>query len=214
MEVINKKDNEIFTKNDEEILESFANQVVIALKNANIIGDLNNYFRNTLEILILAMENKSIAPKGHYMMMARYTTQIGSKLGISGKDFENLYYASLLHDIGKIKTDMNIYSENNTHPVIGAKMLNQIKLFEKIVPIVKHHHEHYDGTGLPSGLKGDHIPIGSRIIAVVEDYLIMLFNKKMIGALKNKPDISKLISLAGKKYDPIVLNALKEILEK
>jgi len=214
MEVINKKGSNVFGEDDKKILISFANLVVIALKNANIIGDLNNYFGNTLEILIQAMENRPIANKGHYMKVARYATQIGNNLGISGKNYEDLYYASLLHDVGKVKINMNLYSKNNMHPIIGANMLKQIKLFEDIVPIVKHHHENYDGSGFPSGLNGENIPLGSRIIAVVEDYVKITYNNKIEDILDNEKNLNNLYSLAGKKYDPKVINALKEIIEK
>lgn len=226
MEVINKKDKTYFGKNDEEILNSFANQVVIALWNANIIKDLNNYFINIIEILIQAMENESLGPKGHFVKMARLATQIGNKLGVTGKDYENLYYASLLHDIGKIKVkrkiDINFKSEENLHlvqnevsihPTVGENMLKQINLFKDIVPIVRHHHEHYDGTGCPDGLSGEKIPLGSRIIAVVDDYIKIFYNKSIESYSKNEQDLNKLFSLAGTKYDPKVINALKEIID-
>ena len=143
MEVINKKDKECFDKNDEGILYSFANQAIIALWNANIIEDLNNYFIHITEILVQALENESLGPKGYFMRLARLATQIGSKLGITGKDYNNLYYASLLHDIGKIKLSKKIdisfkakdnfrlvQNEINLHPIVGANMLRQINLFK------------------------------------------------------------------------------------
>jgi len=226
MEIINKKDKTYFDKNDEEILNSFVNQVVIALWNASIIKDLNNYFINIIEILIQAMENESLGPKGHFVMVARLATQIGNKLGLTGKDYENLYYASLLHDIGKIKVkrkiDINFKEKENLHlfldevsihPVAGANMLKQINLFKDIVPIVRHHHENYNGTGYPDGLRGEKIPLGSRIIAVVEDYTKLLYNKPIEGPSQNEQTLNKLFSLAGTKYDPKVINALKEIIK-
>lgn len=225
MEVINKKDNEYFDKNDEEILNSFASQVVIALWNANIIEDLNNYFVNITEILIQAMENESLGPKGHFMRLARLATQIGGKLGITGKNYNNLYYASLLHDIGKIKVsrkiDFSFKAKDNyrsvqneiiLHTVVGANMLKQINLFKDIIPIVKHHHENYDGTGYPDGLSGEKIPLASRIIAVVEDYIKIIYNKSIKSHSENEKALDKLFSLAGTKYDPKVINALKEII--
>ena len=226
MEVINKKDKRYFDRNDEEILNSFANQVVIALWNANILKDLNNYFINIIEILIQAMENESLGPKGHFMKMARLATQIGNKLGVTGKDYENLYYASLLHDIGKIKVkkkiDINFKTEDNLHlvqdevsihPIVSANMLKQINLFKDIIPIVVHHHENYDGTGCPNGLRGEKIPLGSRIIAVVEDYTKIFFNKKVEDSSKNEQALNNLFFLAGTKYDPKVTTALKEIIK-
>jgi len=227
MEVINKKNKKGFDKNDEEILNSFANQAVIALYNANIIRDLHNYFINIIEILIQSMENESIAPKGHFMRIARLATQVGNKLEITGKDYENLYYASLLHDIGKIKIkskiNINFTTQDNSqlirneirmHPVVGANMLKQISLFEDIVPIVRHHHENYDGTGYPDGLRGEEIPLCSRIIAVVEDYTKIIYNKPIESHSENEKALNKLFSLSGTKYDPKVINALKEIIKK
>jgi len=212
METINKKNNRLFNEEDKEILHSFANQVVIALNNTNIINDLNNYFRNTMEIMIMAMENRPVARNGHHMDIARYATEIGRVLGIRGEEYRNLYYASLLHDIGKVKMSMNIYSKNIKHSVIGANMLKQIKLFEGVSPIVKHQYENYDGSGFPSGLVGENIPLGSRIISLVEDYVKINYNKKLEGPKEYNKKIEKLFSLSGKKYDPRVLNALKEII--
>lgn len=225
MEVINKKDNKSFDKNDEESLNSFANQVVIALWNASIIEDLNNYFIHITEILIQAMENESLGPKGYFMTLARLSTQIGSKLEITGKDYNNLYYASLLHDIGKIKVnrkiDINFKSKDNLHlvqnetslhPLVSANMLKQINLFKDIIPIVKHHHENYDGSGYPDGLSGEEIPLASRIIAVVEDYTKIIYNKPIVSHSENEKALNKFFSLAGTKYDPKVINALKEII--
>lgn len=226
MEVINKIDDKIFNKDDEEILNSFAIQVVIALWNANIIEDLNNYFLNITEILIQALENESLGPKGHFMRLARMATQIGNKMGIVGKDYNNLYYASLLHDIGKIKVSRNIdinfiekdnfhldQSEFSLHPVVGANMLKQINLFKHIIPIVKHHHENYDGTGYPDGLSGEEIPLASRIITVVEDYIKIFYNDYIEDSYEKNKALNALFSLAGKKYDPKVINALKEIIK-
>jgi len=225
MEVINKKDKEYFDKEDEEILNSFANQVVIALRNANIIEDLNNYFIHATEILIQTLENEALAPKGHFMRLARLSTQIGVKLGITGKDYNNLYYASLLHDIGKIKVNRKIdisfkekdnfhlvQNEISLHPIVGANMLKQINLFKDIIPIVKYHHENYDGTGYPDGLRGEKIPLASRIIAVVEDYTKIIYNKPIVSHSENEKELNKLFSLAGTKYDPKAINALKEII--
>jgi putative nucleotidyltransferase with HDIG domain len=225
MEVINKKDKEYFDKNDEEILNSFANQVVIALWNA-IIEDLNNYFIHITEILIQAMENESLGHKGHFMRLARLSTQVGNKLGINGKDYNNLYYATILHDIGKIKAsrkiDIDLKAKDNfhlaqneisLHPVVGANMLKQINLFKDIIPIVKHHHENYDGTGYPDGLKGEKIPLASRIISVVEDYTKIFYNEYIENFSEDNKALNKLFSLTGTKYDPKVINALKEIIK-
>ena len=226
MEVINKKGKECFDKQDEEILNSFANQAVIALRNANIIEDLNNYFIHATEILIQSMENEALAPKGHFMRLARLSTQIGVKLGIRGKEYNNLYYASLLHDIGKIKVSRKIdisfkakdnfrlvQNEISLHPIVGANMFKQINLFKDIVPIVKHHHENYDGTGYPDGLSGEKIPLASRIISVVEDYAKIFYNEYIVDSYEKNEALDKFFSFTGTRYDPKVINALKEIIK-
>jgi putative nucleotidyltransferase with HDIG domain len=172
------------------------------------------------------MENESLGPKGHFMRLARLATQIGNKLGITGKDYNNLYYASLLHDIGKIKVSKKIdisfkakdnfrLMQNNIslHPIVGANMFKQINLFKDIIPIVRHHHENYDGTGYPDRLCGEKIPLASRIIAVVEDYTKIIYNKPIESYSENEKALDKLFSLAGTKYDPKVIKALKEIIK-
>ena len=226
IEVINRKNGGKFDKDDEEILTSFANQAVIALRNANIVKDFKNYFVNITEILIQAIESESIASKGHSIKVAKLATQIGTKLGIGGKEYENLYYASLLHDIGKIKTRRQIiygfepekdleWEETIQHPVIGADMFKTINLFKGIVPIIRHHHENYDGTGYPDRLSGEKIPLDSRVIAVVEDYIKIIYNKSIESYSENENNeaLDKFFSLAGTKYDPKVINALKEIIK-
>jgi len=97
--------------------------------------------------------------------------------------------------------------------VVGANMLKQIDLFKEIAPIVLHHHENYDGTGYPNRLRGEEIPLGSRIIAVVEDFTNILYNNKNIeNSLPDKEVLNKFFSFTGKKYDPKVIKALKEII--
>ncbi|GAB4113503.1 MAG: HD-GYP domain-containing protein [Candidatus Caldatribacteriota bacterium] len=231
MEVINKKENKPFDKDDEETLTSFAHQAVVVLRNVNIIKDLNNYFVNIIEILIQALESDPLGPKGYFMKVARLATQIGNKLGITGKEYNNLYYAALLHNIGKLKTthkiDLSfkkrenltpiIQKEISMHPVVGANMLKQIHLFKDLAPIVLYHHENYDGSGYPRGLKGEDIPLASRIIAVVEDFTNMLYNNSkniyIENSLPDKEALKRFYSFTGKKYDPKVINALKEIIK-
>lgn len=226
MEVINKKDQECFDRDDENILNSFANQAVIALWNANMIEDLNNYFINITEILIQALENESLGPKGHFMRLARLATQVGNQLGITGKDYHNLYYAALLHDLGKIKVSRNIdisfmekdnfhlvQNEIRLHPLVGANMLKQINLFKDIIPIVKHHHENYDGSGFPDGLRGEEIPLASRIIAIVEDYTKIIYNATIESSFEKEKALNTLLAFAGTKYDPKIIDTLKEIIK-
>ena len=92
-------------------------------------------------------------------------------------------------------------------------MLKQINSFKDIIPIVKYHHENYDGTGYPDGLSGEEIPLASRIITVVEDYTKIIYNKPIESHSENERALNKLFSLAGTKYDPKVINALKEIIK-
>jgi len=231
MEVVNKKENKLFDKNDEQTLTSFANQAVVVLRNANIIRDLNNYFVNIMEILIQAIESDPLGPKGYFMQVARLATQIGNKLGIVGKEYNNLYYAALLHNIGKLKTNHKIdlsfkprenltpiiQKEISMHPIIGANMLKQIHLFKDLAPIILHHHENYDGSGYPKGLKGEEIPLASRIIAVVEDFTNILYNNSKNNYVENslpeKEALKRFFSFTGKKYDPKIINVLKEIIK-
>lgn len=179
VEVLNKKEG-IYTAEDQEMLESLAAMAAVSINNAKTAEDQRNFFVNTLEVLVAAIEARDNKLLGHNMRVTQLATSIGRRLGISGNEYKDLYYGAMLHDIGllftrgdKLITDGVFVtsadtSVERTHPSVGASMLEPITLLKGASRIIKHHHENYDGTGYPDGLSGEQIPLGSRIIYLAE----------------------------------------------
>lgn len=166
IEVLNKSDEKGFTSTDLQYLSVLASQAAVALNNSLMVDELHNFFINMIEILVIAIESLESESKGHGVRIARLATAMARQLKIDKKDYEDLYYAALIHDIGKLKTE----EPNQLHPLIGAEMVKSIKLLQGTVPLIKYHHERFDGTGYPEGLKEEQIPLGARILAIAEDF--------------------------------------------
>lgn len=190
MEALNKLGDEEFTQEDIENANILAQQAAVALNNSFYIKNLQNFFIYSVETIIAALENLEPKYKGHIPRVARYCTTLAREIGIKGKELETIWQAAYFHDLGKLKSKRDIFLQGkDLHPVIGAGMIEKIKLLEKAAPIVKYHHEKYDGSGFPEGLKGKDIPLGSRILSLVEDYeeFMIRHDKSMdAGEIKEK----------------------------
>lgn len=164
IEVGNKQNNEKYTNEDMEILSVIASQAGIALKNAFLVSSLQNFHVYVIDILVNVIDKNSEYGPGHSVRVARIATEIARQLGLDGKDFEAIYYGSLLHDIGVLASLQN----QNDHPKVGASMINSIEILKSVVPIVAYHHEYFDGSGYPNGLSGKTIPQAARIVVLAE----------------------------------------------
>jgi len=185
MEVLNKKGGGGFTENDKDVMESLAALVSAGINNARIAEDQRNFFTHTLEILVTAIESMDKRMAGHCWKVAQLATTLGWHMGIEGQDYKNLYYGSLLHDIGLLNIRCGLTLTEGiitirdrdpemNHPRLGSEMVRSINLLKGAVPIICHHHENYDGTGYPDGLAGDTIPLGARIVALAETAVEMV----------------------------------------
>jgi HD-GYP domain-containing protein (c-di-GMP phosphodiesterase class II) len=136
-----------------------------------------------------------------------------------------LKIAGQLHDFGKIGVREHILTKQgrlsesekramNEHPVIGAQILGKFKSFTDIVPGIRHHHEQFDGTGYPSGLKGEEIPLVGRIIAVADAYDAMTTNRPYRVKLDHKDALDELNRNAGSQFDPGIVDAFITAVER
>ena len=142
---------------------------------------LENAYMESIETLRYTVEAKDSYTRGHSDRVSEYSILIGKQLGLSEKDINTLRIGGLFHDIGKIGVPDSIllkdsrltddeYSEIKNHPTIGAHILSNATIFQDVLPIVKHHHERYDGNGYPGKLKGEDIPFLARIAAVADAF--------------------------------------------
>ena len=173
----------------------------------------------TIEALALAIDANDHAAHDHLRRVQTYAIEVGKDLGLSKDELEALRAAALLHDIGKLAVPEHIISKPGklapeefekmkVHPIVGAEILETARFPYPVVPIVRSHHEKWDGTGYPDGLHADQIPIGARILAAVDCLDAMASDRNYRRALPLDEAMQVVISESGKSYDPAVVEVL------
>src|SRR6266568_173257 len=185
------------------------------------VEEMANLHLRTIEALALAIEAKDHTTHDHLQRVRVYAIEVAKELRVSGAELEALHAAALLHDIGKLAVPEHIISKPGRltpeefekmkiHPVVGAEILERVRFPYPVVPIVRAHHEKWDGTGYPMGLKGAEIPIGARILSAV-DYLDALASDRQYRrALPLRDVMQKLAAESGKSFDPKVVDVLQK----
>jgi putative nucleotidyltransferase with HDIG domain len=173
----------------------------------------------TIEALALAIEAKDETTGEHLQRVRVYAMELAKELGLSEDETEALKAASVLHDIGKLAVPEHIISKPGKltpeefekmkiHPIVGAEILEQVHFPYPVVPIVRAHHEKWDGSGYPNGLAGDAIPIGARILAAVDCLDALASDRQYRKALPLNEAMAKVVADSGKSFDPKVVAIL------
>jgi HD-GYP domain-containing protein (c-di-GMP phosphodiesterase class II) len=211
-EVLNKIDGSPFTEEDKSILMSLANFAAVAIVNIRNISNQQNFFANIFEILTNAFEANDKRFAGHSFKVAQISTAIARELNITGQQYKDIYYAAILHDVGFILIpDYSVldHATDRMHPIRGSGMIRNITLLRNSADYIKYHHLMYDGSGFPSeGLKKDDIPIGARIISLVEAVEDMRFS--VIPDEKIKENIK---AQKGVKFDPVIADIYLKLID-
>lgn len=184
---------------------------------------LEKAYLDSIETLRYTVEAKDPYTRGHSDRVAEYSVLIGEKLGLSEEDLRTLRIGGLFHDIGKIGIPDSIllkeskltddeYSQIKNHPTIGAHILQNATIFQDILPIVKHHHERYDGNGYPSRLKGEEIPYFARIAAVADTFDAMTSKRTYRNAIPLEEVKEEIKRCEGTQFDPSIAETFLEIL--
>jgi diguanylate cyclase (GGDEF)-like protein/putative nucleotidyltransferase with HDIG domain len=184
------------------------------------VEEMANLHLRTIEALALAIEAKDQTTHDHLQRVRVYAIEIAKELGIKGAELEALHAAALLHDIGKLAVPEHIISKPGRltpeefekmkiHTVVGAEILERVRFPYPVVPIVRAHHEKWDGSGYPYGLKGEEIPIGARILAAVDFLDALASDRQYRRAMPLEGVMQQLAAESGKAFDPSVVHVLK-----
>ena len=192
-------------------------------------ASLKEAYHGTIESLRIAVDAKDSYTAGHSDRVAYYSKMIGQKLGLSEDDLQTLYEGALFHDIGKIGIPDSVLKKNGplsneeyddikNHPSIGAHILLPAKIFSDLIPIVRSHHERYDGTGYPAKLSGENIPYMARIVAVADAFDAMTSDRSYRPRFTLIKALDELEKGKGTQFDPNMVDAfllaIKENKEK
>lgn len=212
LQAINKKDG-LFTEQDLDEFWTLSNQVAVALENANLYAELQDTFLHTAEALAAAVEKKDPYTGGHIMRVVQYSMAIARNLEKPLSDMERLQLAAVLHDIGKIGIRDSVLlkqgrltAEEMTHmrehPLVGDDILAHIEQLQDVRRVMRAHHEKWDGSGYPDGLRGEEIPLHARIIAVADCVDAMTTDRPYRKAADLPTAVEEVRRFSNKEFDP------------
>lgn len=227
-------------ENDIKLLQIYASQAASALSNAFLHSlvntkneelartytQLKSNYLDTIEALRMTVDAKDEYTCGHSDRVSYYAKKIGQALNLSGEEIDLLSIGGIFHDIGKISTADDILRKSNKldsteydiikqHPVKGAHILSALSMFRNVVPLVQYHHEWYDGSGYPEGLKGEQIPLLARVLSVADAFDAMTSNRHYRSKLDLVHAKEQLIKGAGTQFDARIVEVfIKEILDR
>lgn len=239
VEVINKTSGEDFNQEDIFLLEALADVAAIAIQNSRLYEDqrekallleqsyskLKQTHEATMQVLAGMLDMRDDATHGHSRRVVTFTLKIAEVMGVSDPErLRALEQGALLHDVGKIgisdavlrkpsKLNEDEWQEMKRHPELGYRLLKNIEFLEQTLPTVRHHHEHWDGSGYPTGLSGEEIPIEARIFAVADAFDALTSDRPYSPARTFAQASAILQQESGTTFDPEVVSAFLSIPE-
>jgi putative two-component system response regulator len=180
------------------------------------IVEIRKLFLNAIEALVYNLEARDKYTTAHSREVTKIALAMGNQLGLSSGEMDDLRWASLLHDVGKIAVDPNILNKTSeltsseyrhimTHAVVGPSLIKPF-VNDGVIEIISHHHDHYDGSGLDQLVLGEDIPLGARIVAVADAFQAMISNRPYRGALSKEDALNEIISCRGSQFDPAAVD--------
>ncbi len=214
-----------FTQSEIDLLSTFASQASIAIENARLYAKMKEQYLSMVMALAAAIETKDAYTHGHSQKVMEYAVKIARELDLPESEVETIRNAGLLHDIGKIGIKDFILSKKGTltsdernelrnHPKYGAFIMEQVDFLKDIAPLTLYHHERYDGSGYPAGLKGKDIPLGARILAIADTFDSMIADRPYRQALPYVEVLQEMKKVAGTQLDPELVEVFLKILKR
>jgi putative nucleotidyltransferase with HDIG domain len=182
-------------------------------------AEMADLHMRTIEALALAIDAKDDTTHEHLHRVKVYATEVGKELGCTGAEMQALEAAALLHDIGKLavpeyiiskpgKLSPEEFEQMKIHPAVGAEILERVRFPYPVAPMVRSHHECWDGSGYPDGLKGEEIPLGARILAVVDCFEALAPDRQYRRAYPLRQALEMVRLQGGTRFDPQVVDVL------
>jgi len=199
--------------------------LLLARRSFELYTKMRKMYLETIRALVAAIDAKDTYTKGHSERVTQTSVALARELNLHEREIDNIEYAALLHDIGKIGIDERILGKNDgltgkeferikEHTIIGAKIIEPVDFLKDSYKAIYHHHEKYNGKGYPDGLKSEDIPILARIIAVADAYDAMGSDRPYRKKLNKNKILKELKDQSGKEFDPEVVKALISVLDR
>lgn len=220
-----KVDNQSFTPMDLEILKSLSEQAVIAIKNAQLFEETEKLTLGSIQTINELLELHYGGDRSQLPLFNQIVMEVGKDLNLNGSELTHLQRAILLLDAGQLTYPENIWEKKSKLtkkefeqikriPLRGATLLRSISSLKPVIPIILHPRERYDGKGYPRGLKGEEIPIGARIVSVVDSFLAMVSPRPYRGRLTVEEALGEVQKNSGSQFDPKVVESFLKVIRK
>jgi HD-GYP domain-containing protein (c-di-GMP phosphodiesterase class II) len=204
------------------IVSIVANVTATAVENSQLVSRIEKNYFSTIEALTAAIEAKDPYTRGHSKRVTQFAITLAERFGVSETDIRNLQYGATLHDIGKIGISGKILNKTSRltedeyemikrHPVIGERIIERVDFLQGARPIVRGHHERFDGTGYPDGLRDEEIPFLARIAAVVDFFDALTSDRPYRRAYSAEQALLMVRESIGREFDPVVAREFLEM---
>lgn len=222
--VINKMDRAPFDEFDKEILMTLSEQAAIAIKNAQLYKEQEDISIGSIKSVAAILDARAPGTYRVRESFIKIALAMGRELNLNAEDLRNLHYATILHDAGQIafpdtlltkteKLTSKDYSIIKKHPHKSVSIIKHLSFLKPVVPIIFHHHENFDGSGYPKGLKGEKIPLGARVMAVASAFNAMITKRPYRRKVDLQSAISEIKKNAGTQFDPGVVTAFLKVIQ-
>ncbi|MBI5954089.1 MAG: GAF domain-containing protein [Chloroflexi bacterium] len=225
IQAVNKRDGQLFNKDDLDLFRSIADSAALAVSNAQLVADLQTSYDLTLDALSAALDLRDRETEGHSRRVVEYTSRLAEKIGLNKDTTKNIRRGALIHDIGKIGVPDAVLHKPGSlddkermvmerHPVAGYNMLAGIPYLREEIQIVICHQEKWDGTGYPYGLHGEEIPIGARLFAIADTFDALTSDRPYRHGCSYEAARKVIEEEAGKQFDPQAVEAFLSVPEE
>ena len=217
-----KKNEPAFNHFDREILNVIAEQAVTAIKNLQLYEAQQKVIIDSIQSIGHLFKQQARAPLAHTPVYFKIIKSMAEKLGMSQADIDCLHYACMLHDSGAMDVPYEILSKTSQltaeefkiikdHPAKSVELIKPVAFLKPVLPIILYHHEKYDGTGYPSGLKKEQIPLGARIMSAADAFEAMIHGRPYKERLSIDEALEELNRNSGTQFDPRVIDVFLDL---